>query len=123
MLAKKFRLTANEVKKVLSTGSTHRSRLFIIRAQTEEVTTDQPQAVDHQFAVTISKKLSKKAVVRNLLRRQIQEIIRLNKNFLKNNVKLKIVLIPKHNCLTQKYKEIETDVIYILQNIEKWLNI
>ena len=67
--------------------------------------------------------MSKKAVVRNLLRRQIYDILRLNKNLLEKSDKLQIILIPKKNCLTQTYKELETDIIYILQNIEKWLNI
>lgn len=113
MLAKKFRLQASEVKAVLTEGSTYKSRLFIIRTQKAPASEK-----DNKFATVVSKKFAKKAVVRNLLRRQIHEIIRLNKQILENNVKLQLVLIPKKNCLTQTYQQLEADIIYIFQKLK-----
>lgn len=118
MLAKKFRLQASEVKEVLELGSTLKSRLFIIRAQKAA-----ESEKDHKFATVISTRFAKKAVVRNYLRRQIHEIIRLNKQILENGAKLQLVFIPKKYCLSKTYQELEADIIYIFQNIKKWLSI
>lgn len=112
MLPKKLRLKRKEAIKALKDGANKKTKLFIVQILRKEDQT--------RFAVTISRKFDKKAVRRNKVRRRIQEAIRTNLETLKSQKGFHIALIPKKICLEKSYKEIEEDIIYILQNIEQW---
>lgn len=69
MLIKKYRLTKrNDFKSIFSTGKRSFNKLFSIRYKLNNL--DNPR-----IAVVVSNKVSKKAVVRNRLKRQVRSII------------------------------------------------
>ncbi len=74
-----------------------------------------------RMAVSVSKKLFKKAVRRNLIKRRIREAYRRNKHilydFLKSeNIKIVFMIIYKHNE-TETYQQIEKSVIQGIQKL------
>ena len=64
-------------------------------------------------AVVVGTKISKIAVVRNRLRRQIREVLRLNLDKLKPGYDL--VLIVNKKALNKEYSELEQDVLKLLK--------
>jgi len=71
MLAKKFRFhRQNDVRRVYRNGSSARSSHLSLKYL------KQPSSSDNRVAVVVSKKVDKKAVVRNRIRRRVYEIIR-----------------------------------------------
>ncbi|MFH1142766.1 MAG: ribonuclease P protein component [Candidatus Uhrbacteria bacterium] len=67
-------------------------------------------------AVVVGTKVSKKAVIRNHLRRQIREILRLNLAKLKPGHDL--VLIVKKEAMVQEHKTLEKDVLFLLKKAQ-----
>jgi ribonuclease P protein component len=65
-----------------------------------------------RFAVVVAKKVDKRAVRRNLIRRRTSEIIRLGQEKIKTGFDL--VFIAKPAVLDKSYKEIEDDIIILL---------
>lgn len=65
-----------------------------------------------RFAVVVPKKVSKKAVTRNLVKRKTTEIIRLKRNKIKNG--FDFVFVAKPEAKGKKYKEIEEELGKIL---------
>ncbi|MBC7196929.1 MAG: ribonuclease P protein component [Deferribacterales bacterium] len=63
----------------------------------------------------VSKKVSKKAVIRNRLKRQLREIYRINKHILPENVS--IITIAKPDILKADYNEIREDYLELLKKI------
>ncbi|MBU1018280.1 ribonuclease P protein component [Patescibacteria group bacterium] len=61
-----------------------------------------------QFAVSVSKKIHKKAVKRNKLRRQVQEALRLNLPLLKTQIKVLIIARPASEKIS--YDEINRSI-------------
>jgi len=66
-----------------------------------------------KFGLVISAKVSKKAVVRNKIRRRIREILRLNLDKIKPGSKVMIVI--KNTIIDKNYQEIEQDLIDLLK--------
>ena len=61
-----------------------------------------------KFGFIVSKKISKKAVDRNKIRRRLSEIVRKNLNRFENGSR--IVFLTKKEILNKKTKEIEKEV-------------
>lgn len=61
-----------------------------------------------RFGILVSNKVSKKAVERNKIKRQIREIIRLQLNKLKSGYDCVIITLPP--ILDRKYQEIEKSI-------------
>ena len=91
MIARKYRLNRENIDFILKKGKLLKSRFFLIRIV-------QNSLEFNRFALIVSKKIHKKAVDRNKLRRQIFESIRLNMP-LNNLKKSDIVLIPKKKII------------------------
>ena len=68
-----------------------------------------------RLAVVVSTKISKKAVARNRLRRQLQEIIRLN--FKKIKPGFDTVVVVKTGLIKREYLFIEKEFINLLKKI------
>ena len=66
-----------------------------------------------RFAVIVGKKVSKKAVARNSIKRKTTEVIRLNLKQVKPGFDL--VFIAKPEIQRKKYKEIEAVVLSLLK--------
>lgn len=68
----------------------------------------------------VSKKVSKKAVLRNKLKRQLREIYRINKHILPENIS--IVTIAKPEIIEADYNEICKDYLKLLEKISNSAN-
>lgn len=66
-----------------------------------------------RFAVIVGKKVSKKAVIRNSVKRKVVEVIRLNLEQIK--LGFDVVFITKPEIQEKKYNEIEMAVLGLLK--------
>ncbi|MDX9970744.1 MAG: ribonuclease P protein component [Candidatus Gracilibacteria bacterium] len=109
MISKSFRLTKNDIKYILKKGDTNQSRLFIVKSRSS--TNLLPK-----IAVITSKKLAKKAVIRNKLRRKIYEAFRLEMKETGTHPQKDFIFIAKTGILNKDFWEIKKDLNQILQN-------
>ena len=63
---------------------------------------------DNRFAFVVSSKISKKAVLRNKIKRWLREII--GKKFLKTKTGFDFLIIAKPEIIGKKFKEIEKEI-------------
>lgn len=66
---------------------------------------------NNRIGIIISKKISKKAVCRNKLRRQIKEIFRQHQDLIQSG--LDLIIIPKKRCLQDSYSELQRSFIHL----------
>lgn len=102
MLAQKYRIPRQSIDYILKKGDQFTSSLFIIRHKANTVNFC-------RYRTIISKKISPKAVIRNRLRRQVYEGIRLNLEPKSSNG-IDLILIAKKNILKSSYQSIEEDL-------------
>ncbi|RJR30985.1 ribonuclease P protein component, partial [Candidatus Parcubacteria bacterium] len=69
----------------------------------------------NRFAVVVSAKISKKATVRNKIRRRIYEILRINLTRMENGYDMIVIVSPD---IIKNYKEIERVLLGILKKIK-----
>ncbi len=106
MLAKTSRLTKeNDFKKVFNLGKKITGRFFAAYFLKTPGKT--------RVAVIVSNKISKKAVIRNKLKRRMREIIKKNLEGLEYD----IVVSAKLSALDQKYSELSEDLSSSLKKI------
>lgn len=72
-----------------------------------------------RFGIIVSKKISKKAVVRNKIKRQIREIIRKNIPFIINQEQLDLIIIAKKEITEKSFTQIEEDINQTLKNVKQ----
>ncbi len=108
MLPKKQRLTKKRLAYVFRKGQRFGNAHLNVRF----IKNFQPHS---RFSITVSAKISKKAVERNLLRRRIYEIIRLNPGVLPQ--KYDIALITKPSILTLNFENLKKTTLHLLKNI------
>lgn len=103
MINQTFRTPRELISYILRKGDSYETSLFIIRLTKNN---------EHflRYRAIISRKLSKSAVDRNKLRRQIYEIIRINSPEEQNVEGYDLILIPKKKILSSKFTEIESDI-------------
>lgn len=102
-LPRKYRLTKDkEIRKVNLKGQTIKGPLFVVKLIENNL--------EHsRIAVIVSKKVSNKAVDRNLVKRRITEsLTTIYKNFLKINFDITITAIPA--ILGKPLKEIKSNL-------------
>ncbi len=68
---------------------------------------------EKRFLVVISKRISKKAVIRNKLKRQMTEVIRLNLDKIRPGVR--VGFLVRVRILEWKWKEIKTEMEKVLR--------
>ena len=68
---------------------------------------------------TVSKKISKSAVVRNRLRRQMREIVRLSVDLQNKYPSHDIVLIARSDALNRSYDQLTKDFAYLLTHVHE----
>ena len=68
---------------------------------------------------TVSKKISKKAVVRNKLRRQMREIVRLSPTLQEKYPSHDLILIARSEALMRPYQQLTQDFDYLLTHLHK----
>ncbi len=92
-------------------GVMYRTSLFgLLAGKTEEEV--------NRFGIIVSKKISKKAIERNKIRRLVYEGIRTNQEIL-NNKGYKIVILANKNLLEKKYEEVEKEVKLVFVKINE----
>lgn len=106
MLPKKYRLTKNaEFLRVNRSGKRAFSAYFRLNYLANH-------GAASRFGQVISNKISKKATVRNRLKRQVSEIIRLNKRKIIDGYDLVIFL--NQQAIGRTYQELEKELVYLL---------
>ena len=68
---------------------------------------------------TVSKKISKSAVVRNRLRRQMREIVRLSPDLQTQYPSHDVVLIAREEALNRDYHQLAHDFTYLLAHVHE----
>ncbi len=71
---------------------------------------------------TVSKKISKLAVVRNHLRRQMREIVRLSPDLQTKYPSHDVVLIARSEALNRDYAQLTKDFAYLLDHVHEEAN-
>jgi ribonuclease P protein component len=110
MIAKKYRLQRWRVQKILKRGRNKKVGMFNIRLLPNK-------KAYNRFAIVISRKFSKLAVIRNLKRRQMYEAIR-HVGINKTAPCFDIVFIPKKQILACNYQKIYQNIKDDLNNIK-----
>ena len=101
----------DNIEDIKENGQTIDGRLLIIRVRKNDLDYN-------RYAVNVSKKMEKSAVKRNRVRRQIQEVIRLNeKSDTITQKSLDIVIFARKSLMKLKYSEIETTLIETLKTL------
>jgi len=72
-----------------------------------------------RIGLTVSKRISKKAVVRNHLRRQMNEIIRLSPDLQNKYPSHDVVLIAREEALNRDYQQLTKDFVYLLNHVHE----
>lgn len=71
----------------------------------------------YRFGISVGKKISNKAVIRNKFKRRLKSIIDNYKNFYQNNQDY--IIIMKRSCLEANYQELENNFIDIINKLNK----
>ena len=71
----------------------------------------------YRFGISVGKKISNKAVIRNKLKRRLKSIINNHKNLYENNKDY--IIIMKRSCLEANFIELEKNLIDIINKIKK----
>lgn len=109
MLARKYKLKKdNDFKKVFKRGENYQRGLIRLKAVKNDL-------LISRFGFIISNKLSKKAVVRNKVKRKLEEITRLNLDKVKTGFDIIVMVSP---LIKEKdYQEIEKSLTSLLKEI------
>lgn len=113
MLAKKFRLTKKkEIEKLFKQGrSSFDDKLGIkMLANKQEY---------NRFVVVVSAKVSKKAVIRNKIKRRLSEIARLQYSHIRPGYDLFILALPK--TIQHSYNDLDSSFVQHMRKLKAWL--
>ena len=72
-----------------------------------------------RIGFTVSKKISKLAVVRNRLRRQMREIARLSPNLQEKYPSHDLILIARSEALNRDFQQLTKDFAYLLAHVHE----
>ena len=113
-MKKEFRLLKNsDFQKIIKRNQRFYSKNFVLYYESNLTNS-------YKIGITISKKVSKRAVDRNLLKRQINHILCNYDNFL---LLLDYVLIAKPTAKTLSYCSIEEEILFLLKKVYRKNNI
>ena len=97
----------HEFRRLYNRGKSTASRYIIIY-------TRRNRSTENRLGITVSKKIGG-AVQRNLIRRRLKEIYRLNEH--KINPGYDIVIVARVGCKFIKYSELEASVLFLLKKL------
>lgn len=110
MIHKSQRIRRSDFAQLLYRPHTASSPLFLCRWKKE-------QQKESHFAVVVSQQISKKAVDRNRLRRQLYEAIRTN--IQRIPLSLNIIIIAKKSAKDHSYQKLESELITLLSHLHE----
>lgn len=104
-MEKSLRLRSNQdFKRVYARGKSYRNRNFILIVR--------PNALPHpRIGFSITKKTGN-SVTRNLLKRRLREIVRLNRDRLTRPMDM--IVIPRKNTVDLEYQQLESSLLHVL---------
>ena len=109
MLAKQHRLQKDkEFESVFMRGKASSGKFLFLKLKRNNLQIS-------RFGFIIGKKISKKATVRNKIKRQLREIVRKNLNNIKSG--FDVVVVTKPGIITKNYQEIKNDLENLFQNL------
>lgn len=109
MLPKKFRLTLNnDIKMVWANGKPFLTKFFNFKIKKNNLE-------QSRFCIIVSNKVDKRAVIKNRIKRQISEIIRLNMDNIKPGYDISILV--KNSLMNKETKKIACDYKEMEKNI------
>jgi len=109
MLTKKFRLTLNnDIKRVLQSRKPFLTKFLNFKIAKNDFS-------QSRFCIVVSNKVDKRAVVRNRIKRQISEVLRLNMDKIKGG--FDVAIIVKSTIMNKETKKIAYDYHEIEKNI------
>jgi len=112
MLSKKYRFhRQNDVKRVYARGDSARSGPFGLKYM------KQSKPADDRIAVVVSKKIDKRAVVRNRIRRRVYEIIRNQLPEMKQGYDL-VITVFNVSVARENSQELKQRIIKLLHSAE-----
>lgn len=103
MLIKKQRLKKENIPRVLKKGRVFSSENIYIKVVFEQT--------DVAFAFVVSKKVSKKAVVRNKIKRRAREATKMAIKNRNNKKGVSVVVFLKPGVLSKTFKEIQNELL------------
>jgi ribonuclease P protein component len=107
MIAKKFRLSLKkDFDAILKSRNKFYSYDFVLKYSKNTLS-------HSRFAIVISKKVSKRAVDRNTIKRRVSEIIRLNMSSIKNG--FDIMIFAKSGAVQIDYQKINQEIDFLLK--------
>ena len=107
MLPRKYKLKKdNDFKKVFKNGKYYQQEFIKLKILKNDLTIN-------RFGFVVGLKISKKAVQRNKIKRQLEEIIRLKLNQIKSGFDIIILINPE--IIEKNYQEIEKILINLLK--------
>ncbi len=95
-----------DFNRIINEGKSYKNKYFILNTMDNNLE-------HYRFGISMSKKTGN-AVIRNLYKRKLRNIIDTNKKLYSKN-KDYIIIIRK-NCLDVEYKELEKSFLYLIKN-------
>ena len=113
MLLQKYRLKkSGDIKGILKSVRSFREGFLILKIKNNDLNFS-------RFAFLISLKISKKATIRNRLKRKLREIIRLNLGRIKSGVDVILIVISDFSAKNNKEIEELVNKLFIKSSIFK----
>lgn len=101
---------SSDFEKVIKNGKFYKNNIFNIYVLENNY-------IYPRFGISVGKKISTKAVIRNKFKRQIKNIIDKNKNLYQNHKDY--IIIVKRSCLEKNYQELENNFLEIMNRIKE----
>ncbi|MBT3412618.1 MAG: ribonuclease P protein component [Candidatus Jacksonbacteria bacterium] len=109
MLKKQHRLHKEEdIKRVLRKGRSFKTPLFVVYSALNT-------EAESRATVIVSNKISKKAVVRNKIKRRLRDVLKENKSQFKKNID--VVVVAKNTVVEAEYKDIKQTLSFALKKL------
>ncbi len=107
MLSREYKLKRdNDFKKVFNEGKYYRDNFIGIKYLKNDLEFS-------RFAFIVGLKISKKAVVRNRVKRRLEEIVRLSLDQIKKG--FDIVVMVESQIIKEDYQKIESELVNVLE--------
>lgn len=115
MLCKKNRLRKKDFKRVLEKGMGIKKSCLVLKVFDQKRKDKEPR-----FGFMVSQKVSKKAVIRNRVKRRLREAVRKKISFLKKGIDGIFIALP--GLEEKKYQEIENIVEFLFKKMKIYKN-